>query len=413
MILSDDHRWNHLSCVPGHPEFLNSPNLDALAARGVVATNAFVTTALCSPSRATFLSGQYASQHGVQNNLSSWNPATPTFFEPLMAAGYDCAFIGKWHMPGSLPDLRGVNTFVTFTADEGQGVYFDCPLLIDGEMTSRPGAYLTDDLTQLALEWINSRPPGRPYALWLAHKAVHHPFDPPDRFRGALADADLSDLPPESFEFLSLMDSNIWEGTQGRLSDLYRRYCETLLGLDDAVGTLLDGIDGLDRTYVVYTSDNGYSWGEHALTGKRWAYEENTRVPLIVAGPGIVAGTTDELVLNTDLAPTVLEWAGAEALPNAQGRSLAGLLAGGQPVREQFMYEYFLDYPYHVPAMAAARDRRWLYVEYDRGRDPQLFDVRADPRTMQDLATQKPQEVAELAGRLAALRAQVSSGAVV
>ena len=236
MIVSDDHRWDHVSYHPDHPPFLSTPNLDRLAAQGMVGSNAFVTTALCSPSRGTFLSGQYASRHGVQNNLTSWNPQTETFFEPLMAAGYDCAFIGKWHMPGQLPDLRGVNTFITFTAEEGQGQYNDCPLLIDGVMTERPDTYITDDLTDLALEWIATRPPGKPYALWLAHKAVHHRFIPPERFAGALADADLSNLPPESFAFQSLMDENVWEGTLGNLQTLYRRYCETLLGLDDQVG---------------------------------------------------------------------------------------------------------------------------------------------------------------------------------
>jgi arylsulfatase A-like enzyme len=246
-------------------------------------------------------------------------------------------------------------------------------------MTERPGTYITDDLTDLALEWIENRPPGKPYALWLAHKAVHHRFIPPERFRGALADADLSDLPPESFAFLSLMDENIWEGTLGNLQTLYRRYNETLLGLDDQVGRVLDAVD-LDDTYVIYTSDNGYSWGEHVLTGKRWAYEENTRVPFVAAGPGIEPGTTDAMILNADVAPTLLDWAGVSALPQAQGRSVADVLAGGDEIREEFMYEYFPDYPYHVPGMQAVRDDRWLYVEYERGRAPQLFDIVADPR---------------------------------
>jgi arylsulfatase A-like enzyme len=415
MIVADDHRWDHVSAVPGHPAFLRTPNLDALAARGQRATNAFVTTALCSPSRATFLSGEFATQHGVQNNLTAWNPDTTTFFEPLMAAGYDCAFLGKWHMPGALPNLRGVDTFVTFTADEGQGVYVDCPLLVDGSMTERPGTYLTDELTTIALEWIDQRPKDRPYALWVAHKAVHHPFTPPDRYAGALADADIDSLPPESFEFLSLMDTNIWEGTLGRLTDVYRRYCETLLGLDDQVGRLVAGTEQRGRdTYVVYTSDNGYSWGEHALTGKRWAYEENTRVPLIVAGPGIDAGTTDALILNTDLAPTVLDWAGADPLPKAQGRSLRRVLEGAaDSVRDEFLYEYFLDYPYHVPAMTAVRTHESLYIEYDAGRDPQLFDIVTDPRTQDDLAATEPERARQLARDLAALRATVAAGGVV
>jgi N-acetylglucosamine-6-sulfatase len=413
VVVSDDHRWDHVSYHPDHPPFLNTPNLDRLASQAVVGTNAFVTTALCSPSRGTFLSGQYASRHGVQNNLTAWNPQTETFFEPLMAAGYDCAFIGKWHMPGQLPNLRGVDTFVTFTAEQGQGQYVDCPLLIDGVMTERPGTYITDDLTDLALEWIASRPAGKPYALWLAHKAVHHQFIPPARFAGALADADLSNLPPESFAFQSLMDENIWEGTLGDLRALYRRYCETLLGLDDQVGRLVDSVD-LEDTYVVYTSDNGYSWGEHVLTGKRWAYEENTRVPFLAAGPGLRPGTTDAMILNADLAPTLLDWAGVDPLPQAQGQSVAAVLAGDRSgVREEFIYEYFPDYPYHVPGMQAVRDDRWLYVEYDTGPAPQLFDVVADPRTQEDLAQRDPAKVAQMAARLGRLRERVEAGEVV
>ena len=415
MIVSDDHRWDHVGFHPDHPDFLETPNLDRLAAQGTIATNAFVTTALCSPSRGTFLSGQYASRHGVQNNLSSWDPATTTFFEPLMAAGYDCAFIGKWHMPGQLPDLRGVNRFITFTAEEGQGTYIDCPLLIDGVMTDRPG-YITDELTTLAIDWIKERPAGKPYALWLAHKAVHHRFTPPPRWAGSLDDADLSGMPPESFEFLSLMDQNIWEGTLGNRDTLYRRYNETLRGLDDQVGRLMDYVDSRPdgkNTYIVYTSDNGYSWGEHVLTGKRWAYEENTRVPFVAAGPGIPPGSvTDELILNADLAPTVLDWAGAEPLPDAQGRSMARILAGDKDAkwRDEFMYEYFLDFPYHAPGMQALRDDRWLYIEYDNGTPAQLFDIVADPRTQNDLAAAQPQKAAELAERLERVRTRVRAG---
>lgn len=414
VIVSDDHRWDHVGYHPDHPPFLTTPNLDRLAADGIVGEDVFVTTALCSPSRGTYLSGQYASRHGVQNNLTSWNPQTETFFEPLMAAGYDCAFIGKWHMPGRLPDLRGVDTFITFTAEEGQGQYIDCPLLIDGVMTDRPNTYITDDLTTLALEWINSRPPGKPYALWLAHKAVHHRFTPPKRFEGALADADLSNLPPESFAFLSLMDENIWEGTLGNLQTLYRRYNETLLGLDDQIGRILDDVN-LEDTYVVYTSDNGYSWGEHVMTGKRWAYEENTRVPFIAAGPGIEPGTTtDALIINADLAPTLLDWAGVEPLPDAQGQSVADVLSGDRDsVRDEFMYEYFPDYPYHVPGLQAVRDDRWLYIEYDTGREPQLFDIVADPRTQNDLAARNPGKASEMAERLQSLRERVAAGGVV
>ena len=425
VILSDDHRWDHMSFHPGAPPFLQTPSLDRLAAEGTVGANAFVTTALCSPSRGTVLSGQYASRHGVVNNLSAWNPQTETFFEPLQRAGYRTALIGKWHMPGALPDLRGLDLFVTFTAEEGQGQYEDCPLLVNGEMVERPNTYITTDLTDLAIEWIDAQPAGQPWCLYLAHKAVHHPFTPPADLAGTYANVSVENLPPESFAFMSLMDRNIWEGTQGRLDVLYRRYCETLLGLDREIGRLVDHIDATgarDNTYVIYSSDNGYSWGEHVLTGKRWPYEENTRVPLIVTGPGVPGGQQlNELIINADFAPTLTDWGSAAGLPAAQGRSLADLLtAGGSATgttaptwRSDFLYEYFPDYPYQVPGLQAVRTDGWLYAEFDRGLAPQLYDVATDPRTQNDLIDVDPTRAAELASRLGQLRADVTAGRVV
>ena len=360
---------------PDHRRFLRHPTWTGWPPGECVGTNAFVTTALCSPSRGTFLSGQYASRHGVQNNLSSWNPDTTTFFEPLMAAGYDCAFIGKWHMPGSLPDLRGVNTFITFTAEEGQGTYIDCPLLVDGVMTDRPGTYITDELTTLAIDWIKERPARSSVRPVAGAEGRAPPIRSPTAVRGRIDDADLSDLPPESFAFLSLMDQNIWEGTLGNLETLYRRYCETLLGLDDQVGRLMDYVDRpaeRDNTYIVYTSDNGYSWGEHVLTGKRWAYEENTRVPFIAAGPGIEPGTTDELILNADLAPTLLDWAEAEPLAARRAVRWRGSCPAkrAEQVARRFHVRVLLDFPYQVPGMQAVRNGQWLYIEYDSGSAP-------------------------------------------
>ena len=417
IIVSDDHRWDHMSCVPNHPPFLRTPALDQLAARGTLGANAFVTTALCSPSRASFLSGEYASRHGVMNNLTPWNPQTQTFFEQLMAAGYDNAFIGKWHMPGAVPDLRGVDRFITFTAEEGQGKYIDCPLLIDGVMTPRPDTYISTDLTDLAIEWIDERPNDKPWCLWLAHKAVHHQWIPPADLAGSLNGVDFSNLPPESFALLGALDRNIWEGSVGSMYALYQRYCETLMGLDREIGRLINRVDQrgeTDSTFVVYTSDNGYSWGEHVLTGKRWAYEENTRVPFLVAGPGIGMGTTDKLLLNVDLAPTVLEWGRAAELPAAQGRSLVNVLTGANDLwRRDFLYQYFPDFPYNVPGISAARDEQWLYITYARGLAPQLFDVRADPLTQMDLIDAEPAVARRMQQRLGELESTVASGGIV
>ncbi len=405
IVFSDDHRADHLG-VTGAVPFLQTPVLDSLASDGVRFDNAYVTTALCSPSRATLLTGQYASRHGVQNNLSAWTPGTPSFFDSLAAAGYRCAYIGKWHMPGDLPDLPGVERFVTFTIEEGQGVYRDCPLIVDGVETPRPGTYVSTDLTDLALTWLDDGD-DRPYCLVVAHKAVHHEFEPPDDLLGLYDDVEI-DLPDEAFTYQTLLDRNVWEGTAGRLQTSYRRYCETLLGLDREIGRL--AARDADNTVLIYTSDNGYSWGEHVLTGKRWAYDDNIKVPLIVRWPEGVAspGTViEEPVLNIDIAPTLLDIAEVPIPATMQGRSFAPLLRGdGVDWREDVFYEYFADFPYQVPPSQAVRTDRWLYVEYDRGLPPELYDTVSDPAQRANLIEDPAHAVTrqELSQRLAELR---------
>ncbi len=405
IVFSDDHRADHLG-VTGAVPFLQTPVLDSLASDGVRFDNAYVTTALCSPSRATLLTGQYASRHGVQNNLSAWTPGTPSFFDSLAAAGYRCAYIGKWHMPGDLPDLPGVEHFVTFTIEEGQGVYRDCPLIVDGVETPRPGTYVSADLTDLALTWLDDGD-DRPYCLVVAHKAVHHEFEPPDDLLGLYDDVEI-DLPDEAFTYQTLLDRNVWEGTAGRLQTSYRRYCETLLGLDREIGRL--AARDADNTVLIYTSDNGYSWGEHVLTGKRWAYDDNIKVPLIVRWPEGVAspGTViEEPVLNIDIAPTLLDIAEVPIPATMQGRSFAPLLRGdGVDWREDVFYEYFADFPYQVPPSQAVRTDRWLYVEYDRGLPPELYDTVSDPAQRANLIEDPAHAVTrqELSQRLAELR---------
>ena len=405
VVFSDDHRADHLG-VTGDVPFLQTPVLDQLATQGVRFDNAYVTTALCSPSRATLLTGQYASRHGVQNNLSSWTPGTPSFFDALAAAGYRCAYIGKWHMPGDLPDLPGVERFVTFTIEEGQGVYRDCPLIIDGVQTPRPGTYVSTDLTDLALQWIQERD-DRPFCLVVAHKAVHHEFEPPDDLLGLYDDVEV-EMPDEAFTYQTLLDRNVWEGTAGRLQTSYRRYCETLLGLDREIGRLTS-IDP-DNTVLLYTSDNGYSWGEHVLTGKRWAYDDNIKVPLIVRWPDGIASpgaVIEEPVLNIDIAPTLLDIAGVPIPAAMQGRSFAPLLRSEEVEwRDAVFYEYFADFPYQVPPSQAVRTDRWLYVEYDRGLTPELYDTIADPAQRTDLADDPAYAATrqELSQRLADLR---------
>ena len=390
VILLDDQRWDHLSCM-GHP-FLETPHMDRLAQEGALFQNAFVTTSLCSPSRASCLTGKYAHTHGVKNNLTPWdNTANTTFMEALKTAGYRNAFIGKWHMPGSLPELRGVDRLVTFTAQAGQGQYFDCPLIVDGLEVERPGKYITEDLTDFALEFIRAEKDG-PFCLYLAHKAAHHQFLPPPELKGIYKDKDLSFLPPESFPAQTWMPGAYWEGALGSLDGHYRNYCETLAAVDQQLGRLLDELDLLgisQNTVVIYTSDNGYSWGEHIRNGKRWATEENLRVPLLVryqqglAEPG---RRPEEMALNIDLAPTILDLAGLPVPGEMEGRSLKPVLENQSTAwRDSFLYEYFKDFPYNVPEQNALRTHEYLYVEYQGRRAPELYNIQRDPRTLENI----------------------------
>ena len=264
-ILSDDHRWDTMG-HKGHP-FIKTPNLDRLAKEGVSFHNAFVTTALCSPSRASFLTGQYAHRHGVKNNLTPWNDRNITGLELLGKAGYKNAFIGKWHMPGRLPDILGkaVDRFVTFTASGGQGVYFDCPLIIDGVVTERKGKYLTTDLTDLALEFIRKER-GNPFCLYLAHKAVHQPFWPPPELQKLYEEVDVArTLPREYHSWVSLKEGSGYYGLLGNVEQFYRDYGRVITAMDQQIGRILTELDRLgiaDNTVVVYASDNGFFWGE-------------------------------------------------------------------------------------------------------------------------------------------------------
>jgi N-acetylglucosamine-6-sulfatase len=220
-ILSDDHRWDYLSCL-GHP-FLKTPNMDRLAREGMLFSNAFVTTSLCSPSRASFLTGQYAHTHGVRNNLTVWRNENVTFMELLKEAGYDTAFMGKWHMPGQLPQLRGVDQFITFTVQGGQGRYFDCPLIVDGAEAPSRKPYITEELTDYALEFIGKEREN-PFCLYLSHKAVHHQFLPPPELDHLYDDVELP-LPKEADSWITMTRGNTYAGLFGPLERHWRNYC--------------------------------------------------------------------------------------------------------------------------------------------------------------------------------------------
>jgi len=400
-----------MSCA-GHP-FLETPNMDRLAKEGVLFTNAFVTTSLCSPSRASYLTGQYAHTHGVQNNWTPWDGTHRTFLERLHDAGYDAAFIGKWHMPGRLPKLEGVDPFVTFTIQGGQGRYLNCPLVVNGEHRPSRKPYVTEELTDYAIEFIE-RERKNPFCLYLSHKAVHHRWTPPDHLADLYADKKIPF--PQGFDpWILVTRGHLFEGTsQGFASELYRDYCRTIVALDEQLGRLLDRLDALgltDNTLVVYASDNGFFWGEHKRFGTgRWPYEDSIRVPFIVRYPGVIPDPgrrADQVVLNIDVAPTFLEAAGVPIPEDMEGSSLLPILrCASAPWREAFLYEYFKDFPYRVPPTRAIRTKEYMYIEFEGRRKPELYNVRRDPLQEKNLmnTAEGRAQVAELRKRLEALK---------
>jgi N-acetylglucosamine-6-sulfatase len=365
IILSDDHRYDFMSFVPGAPPFLQTPNLDRLAKGGAHIQNAFVTTALCSPSRASILTGQYAHRHGIVDNITPIRKGTTFFPQLLQKAGYRTAYVGKWHM-GEADDgpQPGFDHWVSF---RGQGTYVD-PTLNINRQRRRVAGYTTDILTDQALAWLKqqSAAPKQPFFMVLAHKAVHAEFVPAPRHKGRYAHAPIPY--PET-----MADSeanyrgkprwvkeqrNSWHGVDFmyhgamQFDSFYRAYTETLLALDDSVGRVLDFVDtsGLSAsTLVLYMSDNGFVLGEHGLIDKRHAYEESMRVPMVAYAPGLIpAGSkVTQVVRNIDIAPTLLELAGAPPVKTMDGRSVLAALRGNPVTWEgEMVYEYYWEYAF-------------------------------------------------------------------
>lgn len=382
-ILSDDHRWNQLG-IKGHP-WIKTPNLDRLAKEGVLFNNAFCTTSLCSPSRASFITGQYAHHHGVKNNLDIWDNRNETVLEHLKKGGYRTGFIGKWHMPGPLPKLRGVDKFITFQAKTGQGLYFNCPLIIDGVETKREGTYITEDLTDYAIDFIRQEK-DNPFCLYLAHKAPHGPFtNPPDVDRNLYKDESIDHLPKRAHKFSGMANGEIYGMGLGTVESKHKKYSRLITSVDQQIGRVMDELDRLgiaDNTILVYTTDNGLLVGENGYFDKRWAYDQSLRLPFIVRYPNGIKNPnrqSDEMILNIDVAPFLLDMAGVPIPAHMDGISFSSVLQDRKTsLRESFLYEFYKDFPpYTVPGIDAVRTREYLYVEYNESRmTPELFDVR-------------------------------------
>ena len=400
LIITDDQRWDAIGL--GGSQHLRTPHMDRLGHEGVYFTNAFCTTSLCSPSRASIISGLYAHQHGVRDNFTEYPSSLRSFPQVLQSQGYATAYVGKWHMGEDDSPRPGFNHWVSF---KGQGVYENPTLNVNGIARPRTG-YLTDILNQEALDFIKA-PHAKPFLLYFAHKAIHAPNIPAKRHEDIYTDGDLS-LAPSVYAvpagkpaILPARRNKNAPGQPGANAAAaaasrdrsVRTQLRTLAAVDDGVGLLLKALENsgqLDNTLVIFTSDNGLFWGEHGLDSKRLAYEESIRVPLLVRYPRLIkAGTIiDQSVLNIDIAPTLLDIGGVAVPVTMQGRSLLPLLKSNQaPWRTSFLTEYFAEGNSQVhPAWYAVRTNRWKYIRYtELPAADEFYDLQADPYEMKNL----------------------------
>ncbi|HEY0864456.1 MAG TPA: sulfatase [Lacunisphaera sp.] len=426
-ILADDHRFDAMSFL-GHP-LAETPNLDRLAREGAYLKNAMVTTSLCSPSRASILTGLYTFRHRVIDNQRAIPPGTVYFPQYLQKAGYATAFMGKWHMGGESDGPQpGFDHWVSF---RGQGVYYapnkDYTINVDGKRVPLKG-YVTDELTDYAIAWLKEQKPAeKPFFLYLSHKAVHAEFAPAERHKGKFANRTWPRPPslpvtPEMSENQPrwLRDQrNSWHGvdfpyhSELDIDAYYKAYGETLSAVDDSVGRVMQQLEEmgvLDRTLIVYMGDNGFMFGEHGLIDKRVAYEPSIRVPLLMRCPPVIKPGTvvNEVVANIDIAPTVMEVMGLKAPPHFDGRTLVPLLRGEKvPWRDYFLYVYYWErnYPQSPTTFALRGDRYKLINYYGLWDADELYDLQNDPAEMHNLRYDpaQKQRVAEMTKKLYAM----------
>jgi arylsulfatase A-like enzyme len=411
-ILVDDLRWDELGCT-GHP-FVRTPHIDRIAREGARFRNAFCTTPLCSPSRGSILTGLHIHHHGIADNTdrSELSHRLVTFPALLQKAGYQTAFIGKWHMGNDNTRRPG---FDRWLALKGQGTSNDPELNDDGVQKQVKG-YTTDVLNENAAEFVAAKR-DKPFCLFLAHKALHPELTQYDdgsisdpsaaRFIPARRHENLyrNDPVPRRLNYLDdvadkpalarkIDDLPPLSPNTATSDETIRDRLRMLAAVDEGVGMLLKALEKsgrLDNTVFVVTSDHGYWYGEHGLSvERRLAYEEAARIPLLVRYPAAVepGRLIDQMSLTIDFAPTLLELAGVKPTGKFDGRSLVPLLNGKTPGswRNEFLIEYNTDTVFpRVRNMGyqAIRTDRYKYIRYNdlEGMD-ELYDLLADPYEM-------------------------------
>lgn len=424
-IMADDHCREGISAYGSWlKDYCRTPNIDRLANEGMRFNNTFCNNSICSPSRASILTGQYSHTNGVTRLLGTLKADVPMFSKELQKAGYSTALVGKWHLRN---EPQGYDYHVRVW---DQGTYFNPTL--NGTETLKPNGYSADVFTDIALKWLDQkRDKTKPFAMSLHFKAVHSAFECPKRYDNLYADATIPE-PPTLYENLDTCNQPLkkayntrfvtgdfdspkaayqgyikWEHQRGndelgsmdpldvkkldrkemtRLSyqHLIKRYIRCVRAVDENVGRVLDYLDkqGLAKnTIVIYTGDQGYWLGQHGFYDKRLMYDPSMAMPLLIRYPGVVAPGTqsDALCMNIDFAETMLDAANVAIPDTMQGRSLLPLLKGKKPAdwRTEVFYAYW-DKPPHY----GIRTERYKLIYVPRRNAWELLDLKNDPQEM-------------------------------
>ena len=420
LMLCDDIRWDALGCA-GHPH-LRTPNIDRLASEGVYFENMFCTTSLCSPSRATILSGLYAHQHGVTNNFTEYPADLASFPLQLQKSGYTTAYYGKWHMGEKNDEPRpGFDMFVTH---RGQGKYFDTEFNFNGTGRKVVPGYYTTVITDMSIDWMKKhrQSSDRPFMLMIGQKAPHSFYFPEPKYEHVFDDVEVN-YPQSAFHLEdkpAWMTKRLttWHGIYGPIFEwrkqfpndkasgvvdfarMVRAYWGTILSIDDSMGRITDALrelGELDNTVVIFMGDNGLLEGEHGMVDKRTMHEPSVRVPMIVRYPALTPVDRPkrirQQVLTTDVAPTVLELCDAEPLVQIHGKSFKKLVSEGDPDWRTgwfYYYDYEKQFPY-TPNVRGIRTDRWKYIRYPHGdgspdrHEAELYDLDSDPKELRNL----------------------------
>ncbi len=434
-IMSDDHAAHAISAYGSRVN--KTPHLDRLAREGVRFDHVYAVNSICSPSRATILTGKYSHLNGVPT-FNRFDGSQWTVAKALQQAGYYTGMLGKWHL-GSDP-----TGFDEWTILPGQGVYHD-PAFLDRNGRKVVKGYVTDIITDMAIEFIKNRPKDKPFFLMCHNKAPHRSWEPDEKHRAMFADRQIPEPPtlrddyatrtdaikecrqkvfedmtrrdlkltppaeltgPARNQWLNVKPTEVEIEVKGQKQTLtgaalnawkYQRYLQDYLAcvqsVDDNVGRLLDFLDsaGLSRnTVVIYTSDQGFFLGDHGLYDKRFMYEESIKMPFLVRWPGVIkVGTTeDRLAINADFAPTFLELAGQRVPAEVQGRSLVPLLKGEATPgwRQSFYYRYYHDPGDHnTRAHYGVRTTTHKLMYFWKKDQWELYDLVKDPEELRNV----------------------------